>query len=412
MATRCPWTFAPGTQWSYSNTGYVLLGVLVHKVTGRFYGDVLQERVFAPLGMTTTRVITEADIVPNRAAGYRLVDKGELKNQEWVSPSLNTTADGSLYLTVLDLAKWDVALNHRRLPDAPVLDAAWAPVRLNDGGTFPYGYGWDLSDQRGHRRVGHTGSWQGFKTALYRYPEFDLSIVVLANLDQATPGPIAQGIAGILEPALQPPHLFRTALRGPTPRVAIQDLLQRVAAGNEAGMVAPGARRFLLPAARQQLAETLQKVGSWTALGCEPVIGHKIRWLGADAARICYARGTGRDGANGGHGLLHRRLAGGILRPRELLSRGMRYLRRTLLQQFPHLLVGRLGEVVVPQADRVERLRRRARRPPRRPRPGTRRRSPATPTGTATTSGPAPAAAAPRPRRAWWSRSPGRRPPG
>ncbi len=88
------------------------------------------------------------------------------------------------------------ALNHRRLPDVLVLDAAWAPVRLNDGGTFPYGYGWDLSDQRGHRRIGHTGSWQGFKTALYRYPEFDLSIVVLANLDQATPGPIARGNCG------------------------------------------------------------------------------------------------------------------------------------------------------------------------------------------------------------------------
>src|SRR5438128_2212772 len=104
-----PLSFQPGEKWSYSNLGYVLLGILIHKVSGQFYGDFLQERVFRPLGLTTARIISEADIVPNRAAGYRLV-KGELKNQDWVSPSLNTTADGALYLTVYDMAKWDAAL--------------------------------------------------------------------------------------------------------------------------------------------------------------------------------------------------------------------------------------------------------------------------------------------------------------
>jgi CubicO group peptidase (beta-lactamase class C family) len=104
-----PLAFQPGEKWSYSNLAYVMLGVLIHKVSGKFYGDFLQERVFKPLGMTTTRVISEADIVPNRAAGYRLVN-GELKNQNWVSPTLNTTADGALYLTIYDMAKWDAAL--------------------------------------------------------------------------------------------------------------------------------------------------------------------------------------------------------------------------------------------------------------------------------------------------------------
>jgi len=291
LAASRPLDFAPGDTWSYSNTGYALLGVLIHRVTGRFYGDVLHDLLFSPLGMRT-RIISEADIIPNRSAGYRLVEN-QVKNQEWVSPSLNTTADGALYLTVKDLTKWAVALNHHGRPDARVLESAWAPVRLNDGGALPYGYGWDLSDQRGHRRMGHTGSWQGFKTAFYRYPEFDLSVAVLANLDQATPGAIAQGIAGIFEPALLPPHLLRTALRGSTPQLAIPDLLRRVATGNEADMVTPGARHFLLPAARQGLGKMLQEVGSWTALGCEPAIGRGIRWLGTDVARICYARGVG-----------------------------------------------------------------------------------------------------------------------
>ena len=119
-----PLAFPPGTKWSYSNLGYLTLGVLIHRVTGKFYGDVLQERIFRPLGMQTTRIMSEADIIPNRASGYRLV-KGELKNQEWVSPTLNTTADGSLYFSILDLAKWDAALYTEKLLKRSSLEQMW-----------------------------------------------------------------------------------------------------------------------------------------------------------------------------------------------------------------------------------------------------------------------------------------------
>jgi len=112
--TEMPMDFKTGEDWSYRNTNYVLLGILIHKVTGKFYGDFLQERIFKPLGMNRTRIISEEDIIPRRAAGYRLV-KGELKNQEWVSPSLNSTADGALYFTVEDLQKWDAALYTEKL---------------------------------------------------------------------------------------------------------------------------------------------------------------------------------------------------------------------------------------------------------------------------------------------------------
>src|SRR6185312_12079314 len=115
LAAKMPLKFRPGERWSYSNTGYLLLGILIHRVTGAFYGEFLRDRIFAPAGMTTTRIISEADIVPNRSAGYRLED-GKLQNQEWVSPSLNTTADGSLYFSVRDLSRWAIALNHKRVP--------------------------------------------------------------------------------------------------------------------------------------------------------------------------------------------------------------------------------------------------------------------------------------------------------
>jgi CubicO group peptidase (beta-lactamase class C family) len=151
----------------------------------------------------TTRIISEADIVPNRAAGYRLV-KGDLKNQEWVSPTLNTTADGSLYLSVLDLAKWDASLYTERIVKADSLKRMWTPVTLASGSTHPYGFGWALGDVGGHRLVEHGGAWQGFKSAIVRFPDDGLTVILLANLAQTDPTRLAHGIAALIDPALAP----------------------------------------------------------------------------------------------------------------------------------------------------------------------------------------------------------------
>jgi CubicO group peptidase (beta-lactamase class C family) len=291
FAASRPLDFPPGNRWSYSNTGYLLLGVLIHRITGRFYGEVLRELIFSPVGMRTTRIISEAAVVPNRSAGYQLVD-GRIENQDWVSASLNTTADGALYFSIKDLVQWARALNHRRIPTVELLDSAWSPVRLNDGGRYPYGFGWDLSEQRGHRRIGHTGAWQGFKSALYRYPEFDLTVIVLANLAQAEAGALAQGIAGVMEPALRPPHLM-TARSSSAPPVPIADLLRRVAEGADSSVLTPGLRRFLTEADRKDLKQTLDQLKFWSGLGCDDVAGSGISWLAGKVERICYARGSG-----------------------------------------------------------------------------------------------------------------------
>jgi N-acyl-D-amino-acid deacylase len=194
--------FPPGSRWNYSNTGYAILGFIVHKVSGKFYGDVLAERVFKPLGMTTTRIIDEADIVPNRAAGYQLVN-GQLKNQDWVAPKLNTTADGSLYFTLRDLLVWNAAVKRRANILRP---ESWeqilTPVRLNSGKTYPYGFGWSLDLRNGRTLQQHGGAWQGFKTQLSRFIDDDLAIIVLANLAEADPARFADGIAAMLNPAL------------------------------------------------------------------------------------------------------------------------------------------------------------------------------------------------------------------
>lgn len=198
-----PLAFQPGEKWSYSNLGYVMLGILIHKVSGKFYGDFLQERIFKPLEMNTARIISEEDIVPNRSAGYRLV-KGELKNQEWVAPSINTTADGALYLTIYDMAKWDAALYTEKLLRGSSLQQMWTRVKLNNGKIEDYGFGWSLNDVRGHRIIEHGGSWQGFKAHIARYVDEKLTVVVFANLSQANPAKIAHDVAALYNPELTP----------------------------------------------------------------------------------------------------------------------------------------------------------------------------------------------------------------
>jgi CubicO group peptidase (beta-lactamase class C family) len=196
LVESIPLAYPPGTKWDYSNLGFLTLGILIHRVTGEFYGDFLQQRIFHPLDMQTTRIISEADIIPNRASGYRLV-KGELKNQEWVAPKVNTTADGSLYFSILDLAKWDAALYTEKLLKRSSLDEMWTPVKLKNGqpNKAGYGFGWAIEERHGHHVVSHNGAWQGFKSAIARYVNDQLTVVVLANLAEAKPGAIAEHVA-------------------------------------------------------------------------------------------------------------------------------------------------------------------------------------------------------------------------
>jgi len=202
--------WAPGDQWANRNTNYVILGVLIHKVTGKPYAEFLDERIFKPLGMTSTRLISDRDIILNRAAGYEIHD-GQLKNQEWVSPTFNSTADGALYFNVLDLAKWDEALYGTRLLKQTSLDRIWTVYSLNDGKPNPSGYGfaWDIDRQNGHKRIHHNGAWQGFTCSISRYPDDNLTVVVLTNLDadHSNPDTMAHVIAGLVESPLVPEKL-------------------------------------------------------------------------------------------------------------------------------------------------------------------------------------------------------------
>jgi CubicO group peptidase (beta-lactamase class C family) len=287
FASRRPLDFRPGERWSYSNTGYVLLGALIRRVSTRFYGDLLRDSVFGPLGMRDSRIISEADIVPNRADGY-VLDGGTLKNQEWVAPMLNTTADGALYLTVRDLARWAIALNH----GGPRLDTAWTPVRLSDGATYPYGFGWYLLEQRGQRRISHTGSWQGFKTVIARYPKSQISVIVLANLAQAQVGAIAYGIAGLIDPVLAAPHLATWS--GVQPPAPIPALLRDIIAKPDSARITPRFRRFLSPDLTDWYRGLVVEARQWSFAGCDAATG--LSYLGTNVAYVCHARSARSSG--------------------------------------------------------------------------------------------------------------------
>jgi len=203
-----PIEFQPGEKWDYRNTNYLLLGIMIHKVTGKFYADYLTDRIFKPLGMTSTRLISDADIIPNRSSGYELHDE-KLQNQGWVSPTFNSTADGTLYFNVLDLAKWDEALYGTSLLKQSSLDRIWTVFPLNDGKPNPanYGFAWEMNTLNGHKVIEHGGAWQGFTCNISRYVDDNLTVVVLTNLDgwHAHPEPITHTIAGLVNPALMPP---------------------------------------------------------------------------------------------------------------------------------------------------------------------------------------------------------------
>ncbi len=257
--------FPPGARWNYSNTGYVLLGIVVGKVSGRFYGDLVAERVFRPLGMKTARVISEEDIVPNRAAGYRLVD-GVLKNQEWVAPKLNTTADGSLYLSVLDLVAWDRGLRAGAVLKAGSWDEVYAPVRLNSGKTYPYGFGWALEERGGENVRRHGGAWQGFKSEIARFLGSDLTIVVLANLAEADPERFTEGIASLLEPKLAKPKLVPIADTEPQVTARLRELLAAAAKGELRPEDFVYVRAGFFPSGAKGLEATLASLGSPTTV--------------------------------------------------------------------------------------------------------------------------------------------------
>jgi CubicO group peptidase (beta-lactamase class C family) len=204
--------FAPGAKWNYSNSGYVVLGLIVAKLSGKPFGDFLRDRIFAPLRMTETLVYQKGkNAVSNRAYGHSK-DGDALRETDQSSTSA-TLGDGGVYSNVEDLGKWDDALrNHALLSEAemkPALEPAKfggagnavlpddAPAALQ-GVPVEYGFGWFLDPYKGHERMWHYGDTMGFKTAIQRFPKDGVTVIVLCNRTDLDPGALATKAAELL----------------------------------------------------------------------------------------------------------------------------------------------------------------------------------------------------------------------
>jgi CubicO group peptidase (beta-lactamase class C family) len=216
--------FPPGTKWAYSNSGYVVLGLVVAKVSGKSFGDFLHERIFAPLKMDQTNAYEKGkNEVANRAFGHSR--DGSTWKQTDQSSTSATLGDGGVYSSLRDLAKWDDALAKHTLLSETEIRAALTPATLfggakpvwpagqdRDAGTpVAYGFGWFLDPYRGHARMWHYGDTMGFHTYIERFGASAselggadgnaMTIVVLCNRTDLDPEALAAKVADLYFPS-------------------------------------------------------------------------------------------------------------------------------------------------------------------------------------------------------------------
>jgi CubicO group peptidase (beta-lactamase class C family) len=209
--------FAPGTRWSYSNSAYVVLGLIVARASGMPYGDFLRQRIFKPLRMDFTIVYEKRKNEINHRAYGHTRDATLFRETDQSSTSA-TLGDGGIYSNLEDLAKWDDALRNHTLLNQQEMQPALTPATLADGtpARWPnepnednlhpgkpvsYGFGWFLDpyEHNGtHPRMWHTGTTQGFRTVIQHFSNENLTIIILSNRTDLDPAALSQQIADIV----------------------------------------------------------------------------------------------------------------------------------------------------------------------------------------------------------------------
>lgn len=179
----------PGEEYSYNNTGYDLLGVLIERLSGLSYAAFMEDNIFSPLGMRDTFAL------PNdvRLAGAHVAKSYSVDGVYEPDPLDRISGSGSIYSTVGDMYLYDQALYTNKLVSQETLAEAFVSGTLNNGEEIAYGFAYDLGEYANETYIGHSGAWLGFESYYLRFPERNLSVIVLLNLDYSEEG--AEGIA-------------------------------------------------------------------------------------------------------------------------------------------------------------------------------------------------------------------------
>lgn len=213
--------FAPGSGWAYSNSGYVVLGMIIAKKSGTSYGEFLERRIFKPLGMKHSLVYRRGENkISDRAFGHSPLPgnpgaRAPLFAVDDQSATSATLGDGGIYSNLEDLSTWDDALRNHTLLPAAEMAPALTPVRLTDGSEphwpleadednlapgkpVSYGFGWFLDPYQGHARSWHTGSTEGFRNVIQRFTGDSVTIVILCNRSDLNPRALSEQIAALI----------------------------------------------------------------------------------------------------------------------------------------------------------------------------------------------------------------------
>jgi len=186
-----PLEFEPGTKWNYSNSGYVLLGYLLEKVSGQSYQEFVQQNIFTPLGMKDSGYDSNTAIIHHRASGYTPSTKGGIVNAGFINMTVPFSA-GALYSTTEDLMKWERGLFGGKLLSSASLKEMTTPFKQN------YAFGLAVSSVNGRKKIDHGGGIEGFNTELAYWPDDQLTVVVLGNLNGNAPDQIAAQLAATI----------------------------------------------------------------------------------------------------------------------------------------------------------------------------------------------------------------------
>jgi len=187
-----PTEFNPGESWKYCNTGFNLLGYIIENVSGTNYWDFMRARIFGPLGMNSTTDRQPANIVTNRASGYEQTNR-ILFNRDY--DLTDVFSAGAIVSTIGDLERWNAALDGERLLTSTTRKQMWTPAILNNGKSTKYGFGWFIETVNDRRIIGHSGSTSGFSASIQRFPDDNLTVILLTNTDEQIATTLARRIA-------------------------------------------------------------------------------------------------------------------------------------------------------------------------------------------------------------------------